>query len=266
MDQPMDLLPCFDFLSILPIGRNSPALSNCPRHRRASSEKRQLELYSQERAKRIQNLKDTVHLADKQSQLLSKYLLEQDIQNFQLLAQQLLPKIQFIKEESYQLKPYIPQDVYKRINQKADNVRVDTVLQLEQAQIDSKMSQELVLDKLVSQDAPEVTKIYKSVLKDSEAIIEKIKLADNSAELAAIHESSMQHFYDILNGYLKIKASPKDYYNAQERLDQALEALKEFDLDLDETLRKLNESDLKDFDISLRIIQKQSQNPDTDLE
>ena len=31
-------------------------------------------------------------------------------------------------------------------------------------------------------------------------------------------------------------------------------AMEKFDLALDETLRKLNESDLKDFDISLRMM------------
>ena len=35
---------------------------------------------------------------------------------------------------------------------------------------------------------------------------------------------------------------------------QAKTAMEKFDLALDETLRKLNESDLKDFDISLRMM------------
>ena len=84
--------------------------------------------------------------------------------------------------------------------------------------------------------------------------MEKIKKADNKEELTALHETNMQRFDDILTGYLKIKESPKDYYNAEERLAEAKAALEQFDLELDETLRQLNESGLKDFDVSLRMM------------
>lgn len=216
-------------------------------------------LAGQAMAKRIQNLKDTVNLADRQSQLMNRYLLENDMQNFQMVAQQLLPKIQFIKEESYQLKGAISPQVYQRINHKADEVKVDAVLQLEQMQIDHKLSASILTEKVISEKAPEIQEIYQNVQKDNKSILEKIATADNKAELEALQESSMQHFNDILNGYLKIKSSPKDYYNAEERLESARQALQDFDLDLDETLRKLNESELKDFDVSLRMMQKQNQ-------
>ncbi len=219
--------------------------------------KKQKLLQSQARLKRIQNLKDTVHLADKQSQLLNRYLLENDTKNFQLVAQQLLSKIQFIKEESYQLKNDIPPQVYHRINHKADDVKVETILQLEQLQIDQTLSTEILTEKVIRDKAPEIQEIYQNVQQDNKNILEKIATADNKAELEALQESSMQHFNDILNGYIKIKTSPKDYYNADERLALAYQALQEFDLNLDETLRKLNESELKDFDVSLRIMQKQ---------
>lgn len=220
--------------------------------------KRQKFLRGQKLAKRIQQLKDTVQIADKQSKLLNQYLIDKDTHNFQLVANQLLPKLDFIKEESYQLQGHIPSEVYKRINHKADQVRVDTVLQLEQVEIDSHMSQQFVIDKIITEQVPEIQEIYQNVLRDNKTILEKIEAADNKAELTALQESSMDHFYDILNGYLKIKSSPKDYYKAEERLASALQALKQFDLDLDETLRKLNESELKDFDVSLRMMQDKS--------
>ncbi|WP_283265856.1 hypothetical protein [Streptococcus dysgalactiae] len=221
--------------------------------------KKQKLLQSQARLKRIQNLKDTVHLADKQSQLLNRYLLENDTKNFQLVAQQLLSKIQFIKEESYQLKNDISPQVYHRINHKADDVKVETILQLEQLQIDHTLSTDILTEKVIRDKAPEIQEIYQNVQQDNKNILEKIATADNKAELEALQESSMQHFNDILNGYIKIKTSPKYYHNADERLALAYQALQEFDLNLDETLRKLNESELKDFDISLRIMQKQKQ-------
>ena len=53
------------------------------------------------------------------------------------------------------------------------------------------------------------------------------------------------------------------FYNAEERLSSAKSAIEQFDLDLDETLRQLNEADLRDFDISLRILSKKE--PNTEL-
>ena len=98
------------------------------------------------------------------------------------------------------------------------------------------------------------------IKKSIEETKQKIKETDNPSELEALHSISMKRFRDILDGYLKIKASPKDYYNAEERLKQAKEALLQFDLDLDETLRKLNESQLQDFEISLHMMNARQSN------
>ncbi|EHI69104.1 hypothetical protein ACVRY7_04420 [Streptococcus ictaluri] len=221
--------------------------------------KRQKYLHSQGLAKRIQDLKDTVHLADKQHKLLNDYLLIHDYQHYRQTAEQLLPKLDYIKRESLQLQKQISKDTFHRINQKADDVKVDTVLQLEQLQaLEDPSTDHQDMDVMIIQKAPELKDIYLSIRSDHRTILDKIKKADNRAELEAIHDSSMQKFYDILNGYLSIKASPKDYYKAEQPLEGALEAMKQFDLDLDENLRQLNESDLKDFDISLRLMQEKS--------
>lgn len=227
--------------------------------------KRRKWLTGQKLAKRIQNLKDNVHLADKQSNLLKDYLAINDYNNFKMTANQLLARIEFIKDESYDLRSHISRDIYSRMNQKADDVKVDTVLQLERLQqISVPQAEHTDLHLQIVQEAPELDELYQNIQKDHHNILEKIKKADNVAELEALHESSMQKFYDILDGYLKIKASPKDYYNAEERLENALVAIKAFDLDLDETLRQLNENDLSDFDISLRMMQTNKRTPDTD--
>lgn len=227
--------------------------------------KRKKWLTGQKLAKRIQNLKDNVHLADKQSNLLKDYLAISDYSNFKVTAEQLLARIEYIKDESYNLQSHIPRDVYSRMNQKADDVKVDTVLQLEKLQqISGPQAEHTDLHLQIVQEAPEINELYQNIQKDHHNILEKIKKADNVAELEALHESGMQKFYDILDGYLKIKASPKDYYNAEQRLENALVAIKAFDLDLDETLRQLNESDLSDFDISLRMMQTNKRTPDSD--
>lgn len=102
--------------------------------------------------------------------------------------------------------------------------------------------------------APELAHLYNNIQQDHLTILKKIEKADNREELTALHEADMERFHDILDGYLKIKRAPKNYYNAEERLAKAKAAMEKFDLALDETLRKLNESDLKDFDISLRMM------------
>ena len=39
-------------------------------------------------------------------------------------------------------------------------------------------------------------------------------------------------------------------------MEQAKAAIEQFDLELDQVLRELNETDMRDFDISLRILEK----------
>ena len=39
-------------------------------------------------------------------------------------------------------------------------------------------------------------------------------------------------------------------------MEQAKAAIEQFDLELDQVLRELNETDMRDFDISLRILGK----------
>ena len=74
--------------------------------------------------------------------------------------------------------------------------------------------------------------------------------------MATIHNLKMEKFQTVLEGYLKIKANPKNYNRSEERLEQARVAIEQFDLELDQVLRELNETDMRDFDISLRILGK----------
>ena len=93
---------------------------------------------------------------------------------------------------------------------------------------------------------------------DHQAILDKIATSaeGDKEELTAIHSLKMEKFKTILEGYLKIKANPKNYNRAEERLQQAKAAIEQFDLELDQVLRELNETDMRDFDISLRILEK----------
>ncbi|HEL1618920.1 TPA: hypothetical protein TXL63_000728 [Streptococcus suis] len=111
--------------------------------------------------------------------------------------------------------------------------------------------------KRVSELAPEILETYCNIQRDNQVILEKLENAtDKREELTAIHEANMNRFRDILQGYLKIKESPKDFFNAEERLAQAKLALETFDRDLDDTIKQFNEADMQDFEVSLRMMKK----------
>lgn len=109
----------------------------------------------------------------------------------------------------------------------------------------------------IAELAPEILETYCNIQRDNQVILEKLENApDKREELTAIHEANMSRFRDILQGYLKIKEAPKDYFNAEERLAQAKLALETFDRDLDDTIKQFNEADMQDFEISLRMMKK----------
>lgn len=112
----------------------------------------------------------------------------------------------------------------------------------------------------VQQVAPEILEIYTKIEKSNEQIVQKLETNNpsNKAELLAIHQANMRNFEDVLKGYLSIKEDPSYYYKAQERLTQARETLVRVDQILTETLRQLNENDMMNFEISLRLLQKES--------
>ncbi|MGV3011629.1 hypothetical protein [Streptococcus thoraltensis] len=203
---------------------------------------------------RLQDLKDTIQQADRQVRLLDNYLADQDYTQYSIVARQLLPKLDQITAESEVLKNNMDLKIYRRVTKKANDVKADVTLQLERLHIATDLEPASEEETKLLKRAPELTTIYHNIQRDHRTIMDKIKEADNRAELTALHENNMRRFDDILTGYLKIKESPKDYYNAEERLAEAKEALQQFDLELDETLRQLNESGLKDFDVSLRMM------------
>lgn len=211
--------------------------------------------------KRLENLKESIKQVDGQLKLLDKYLSEKAFTQYGVLARQVLPKVEAIRDETELLKENMEPAIYNRISSKADTVIEDITTQLTALNLPVNMEQVDEQEERLQTLAPELLKTYRNIKIDHETILEKIKTADNQAELQAIHESNMKRFEDILTGYLKIKEAPKNFHNAEERLDLARQALEQFDLDLDQSLRELNESDLADFEISLRMIAKPNHDP-----
>lgn len=209
----------------------------------------------------LAQLKADIRRADQGLEQLRSYQADQLTDDYLKLAKQLLPLVKDIQSKTFQLKDSMEISIFNRINQKAKAVEKEIqeqVQQLESLPQDKLSQREREILKL----APELSTVYQNIRKDHLRILEKIETASNKAELLALHETSMDRFQDILDGYLKIKASPKDFYKAEERLDEAKKAMESFDLTLDETLRQLNEDHMADFDVSLRLMNdKTQQNP-----
>ena len=211
-------------------------------------------------------LKTNLKQSEKEMFQLGQLLDQQKYQTFETGAQKLLKKLNSYSYLVYSIQKYIPIQDFTKVSQTINQQR--TALQTElkkrnlpldsqnqqpnpQAQQTRPTSSE---EERILQIAPEIIQPYRNIQKDHQLILQKIKEAQNQSELEVLHGINMERFRDILEGYLKIKQAPKDYYNADVRLEQAQKALEQFDLDLDETLRRLNESQLQDFEISLRMM------------
>ena len=210
---------------------------------------------------RIEDLKSEIGHADRRIKELEGYQEDGDQESYQNLALEILPQLTYIKNAANDLRGEIPTSVYQRIQTKIRTVTDEIDEQLKKIEREKKRKEAQPKKTSLEELAPELVATVRNIQIDHEAILQKISQSEsnNKEELTAIHQSQMEHYEDILQGYLKIKASPKDFYNAEERLAKAKAAIEQFDLDLDEALRQLNEADLRDFDISLRILDKEKQ-------
>ena len=210
---------------------------------------------------RIEDLKSEIGHADRRIKELEGYQEDGDQESYQNLALEILPQLAYIKNAANDLRGEIPTSVYQRIQTKIRTVTDEIDEQLKKIEREKKRKEAQPKKTSLEELAPELVATVCNIQIDHEAILQKISQSEsnNKEELTAIHQSQMEHYEDILEGYLKIKASPKDFYNAEERLAKAKAAIEQFDLDLDEALRQLNEADLRDFDISLRILDKEKQ-------
>ena len=208
---------------------------------------------------RIEDLKSEIGHADRRIKELEGYQEDGDQESYQNLALEILPQLTYIKNAANDLRGEIPTSVYQRIQTKIRTVTDEIDEQLKKIEREKKRKEAQPKKTSLEELAPELVATVRNIQIDHEAILQKISQSEsnNKEELTAIHQSQMEHYEDILEGYLKIKASPKDFYNAEERLAKAKAAIEQFDLDLDEALRHLNEADLRDFDISLRILDKE---------
>lgn len=206
---------------------------------------------------RLQDLNDQIGRADRQIHLLEDYLNQKEYTQYGVLSRQLLPQLETIQQKAEQLKSEMGLAVYQRISTKVKQTTGDIKTQLDKLGFPVDYQPLNSEEERVQHLAPELLTSYRNIRLDDRIIRDKIKTSPNRSELTALHDANMKRFEDILAGYLAIKQSPKDFHQAQERLERAKATLEQFDLDLDETLKELNEKDLSDFEVSLRLMSKQ---------
>lgn len=213
-------------------------------------------------ALRLQNLKEAISHSEHELTKLDNYLKEKNYSQYALLAQELLPQLTAIKNETTELKNHLENDISKAIIHQTIQEEEKITKQLKLLNLISPSSFISEETKKILSIAPELATTYQNVQNDHIEILEQLKNLENAEELRVIHEINMKHYKDILDGYLKIKENPKNFYSAEERLAQSKLALEKFDADLDETLRKLNERQLNAFEISLRMMGKDANGED----
>lgn len=214
-------------------------------------------LKDQSLADQIELLKARIGQADKDIRQLETKLTEEGAASYRKLAKQVLIEIETIHQEATRLKKYLEDGVYQRIDKKVRQVRADIQVQLERlAAPESYEEHDQPRSFSAEELAPELKHTLENIAIDHQAILDKIQQADNSnkEELLAVHQLEMERFEKILEGYLKIKAEPKNIKNAEERLAQAKAAIEQFDLDLDYVLQTLNEAEMRDLDINIRMM------------
>ncbi|HFR3425106.1 TPA: hypothetical protein ACHU7U_000307 [Streptococcus suis] len=213
-------------------------------------------------ALRLQNLKESISHSEQELKQLNNYLTSKNYSQYALLAQELLPQLTMIREETSELKYQLDTDISSAIIQQTIQEEEKILRQLKLLNLIAPSSFISEETKKILSIAPEIATTYQNVQNDHIEILEQLKNLENAEELRVIHEINMKHYNDILDGYLKIKENPKNFYSAEERLAQSKLALEKFDADLDETLRKLNERQLNEFEISLRMMGKDANGED----
>lgn len=113
------------------------------------------------------------------------------------------------------------------------------------------------LQEEIKKTAPELTKVVSNINEYQETLRKKLENQESFLETTAILEVNQRRILDLIDGYLKMRKTPLHYKQVQERLSQAQEQIKAYEKDLLEQLQILNEQQLSDFDISLKLLSKQ---------
>ena len=102
-----------------------------------------------------------------------------------------------------------------------------------------------------------IIKTIQEIERQNIVILEKIqKFSDRREELITSQEIYIKRFSDVVDGYYKIIENPNLVENSEQRLEEAETIIINFYDQQIATLKMLNNNELREFDISLKLLKE----------
>lgn len=102
-----------------------------------------------------------------------------------------------------------------------------------------------------------IIKTIQEIERQNIVILEKIqKFSDRREELITSQEIYIKRFSDVVDGYYKIIENPNLVENSEQRLEEAETIIVNFYDQQIATLKMLNNNELREFDISLKLLKE----------
>lgn len=204
----------------------------------------------------IAELKAEIKELDQAIKTLNHYRDQHDLSHYKNLAEQILLRLRAARTALTEYRDQLDDPTYDRLIKRIDRESQIINRQLHDYGLEEAQADQLDLLAEVHELAPELLTTVSAVQKDSQTILRLIRSSKsgNQAELLELHETNIRRFSNILDGYLKIKASPNYYYDADQRLETARATMAAFENNLKEQVRQLNENDMHEFEVNLRLL------------
>jgi hypothetical protein len=115
-----------------------------------------------------------------------------------------------------------------------------------------------ILEKI--DEYPEIKTSVTTIMNDDSKIINQLTKSETSdkQELIDLHQVTMEHFINVVTTYFSIKDAPENFHDAEQRLETIKSTVIKYDRDLDGVIQKINENNLHDFEVALRMVLTQT--------
>lgn len=112
-----------------------------------------------------------------------------------------------------------------------------------------------ILELRLRRIAPELLSIHHELSDKTSKIYDKISVMNfRREEFAALQEVREKRALDIFSGYLKIKTSPEEYNNPDEKLSEGVRALNNLLKENSLFLKELNEDSLHSYNVTTTLV------------
>lgn len=184
-----------------------------------------------------------------------------DLLSYRSKAQHLLAGLSQLRQDLTKHKRHLETATYERLLKRIETEEN----QLSQTLLEEERPRPAVREPELADLPADIAETVTGIFQDSQTIVDQIKASTsgNQAELLQLHQTNMDRFTSILNGYLAIHRQPNHYFQAQDRLHTAKTSMEGFAHSLKEQLRQLNENDMREFEVNLRLLNATTKQGDT---